>query len=78
MEYDLPLRAQGIMDLLMILDKEERAWDCEKDCCKGDLKIVSLLSSARGGLMTALDALNRIDDIVLDKARRERDGKDGQ
>lgn len=78
MELDLPLRTQDVLDLLLTLDKEERAWDRERNQCKGDLTIVSYISSARGGLMTALNALNKIDEIVLDRARRDHDGKDGQ
>ena len=76
MEYDLPLRTQGIVDLLIGLDTEERAWDFEHNKCKGDLQIVSLMSKARGALMTAVDALNRIDTIVMEKARSEHNDEE--
>lgn len=60
-EFDLLLRAEGIADLLEILDTEEREWDFDKHTCKGDLKMVALLASAQSNLAKAIGDLRKID-----------------
>ena len=72
-EYDLVLRAEGIADLLDILDKEEREWDFDKHACKGDLKMVALLASAQSNLAKALSDLRRIN-----AEAKTHYGKDGE
>lgn len=72
LDYDLVMRAEGILDLMEIIDAREREID-DKGRPLGDLRLVGLMSDAEGHLRKAIKRLCEMDAYIKERYANEHD-----